>query len=118
MIATLVYTTPTTHETAANQISRFGTAAIYEPDAAGNYPVTELLGLPVPPAAGVTDTTAIVGTNVQRTIAYNLVDPGLATFISQFPTTAAQLSALQGLFTGVLEALTGCAVSAAAVTIV
>jgi len=85
---------------------------------AGNFPVTELLGLPVPPAAGVADTTIIAPPDVQRTIAYNLADPGLATFVSRFPTTAAQLSALQGLFTGVLEAITGCAVTAAPVTIV
>jgi hypothetical protein len=116
--ATLVYTTPKAHKTNAQQIAVFGTSQMYEQDAAGGYPVLDGLGLPHPGGAGTTDNTVIAGTNVQRTITYDLADPALATFVSQFPTTTAQKSALQGLWTRRLEALTGCAVTAAAVTIV
>lgn len=114
--ATLVYTTPLTYETQANQIARFGTSQIYEPDAAGNEAPNVAMGLPASGGAGTTDNTVVAGSDVQRTITYDLADPALAAFVTNCPTTAAQLSALQGLFTGRLEAL-GCAVTAAAVTI-
>ena len=100
--ATLTYTAPLSFASQAAQQTQFMTNDIYTATDG------ELLGLPQPPTS---DTFSVVGGNVQRVIKYDLTAPGLATFVSRFPTLDAQTTALKNLFTSLLEALVGCKVS-------